>query len=458
VKSLWAKFFVLLLAVSLIALSAAFTLRQMMIRDFRSYLEGQYLDQVYRITAELEGNYDRAGGWEERGLVGATARALMLGIELKVFDLRGRPLMDPETALVRLTPLMERRVLSMTGDRTGAAAGPFSVYPLFLRGVRIGSVSVRPLSEDRSGLFVRRSGRFLFLSLFLMGGIAVVLSLLVSRRLTKPLKDLVGQTLAIRRGELKTRTEITGRDEIGKLSHAFNEMADDLELQESLRRKLIANVAHELRTPLGAIRGELEGMMDGVLESGQDQLRSLYEETGRLRVMLDGIDDLTQAQASSLTLEKQRVDLAAFLGNIGERYRSRAREKEVLLRVEAGQNSVAWADPDRLSQIVINLLDNALRATTAKGTVTLRSGQEPGGTIIEVADTGRGIGPEELPFIFERFFRGAGGGLGLGLTIVKELVDAHGGKITVESELGKGSKVRVTLPDKEPAASGKRKG
>ena len=260
------------------------------------------------------------------------------------------------------------------------------------------------------------------------------------------MKKLVEHTMAIRRGELTSRTEITSGDELGKLSHAFNEMAYDLELQESLRRKLIANVAHELRTPLGAMRGELEGMIDGVLASDEEQLRSLYEETGRLRAMLDGIDDLTQAQASSLTLEKQHVELAGFLGNIGERFRARAVEEGVGIKVEVKEDTPAWADPDRLSQIVINLLDNAIRATLEKGTVTLRSGRVENDTFIEVIDSGSGISDEEMPHIFERFFRGSGGGLGLGLTIVRELVDAHGGVITVHSEVGKGTSVRMTLP------------
>jgi two-component system sensor histidine kinase BaeS len=307
-------------------------------------------------------------------------------------------------------------------------------------------MEVKFLSHDRGRLYVQRSNRFLALSFLIMGGIAILASLFVSRRLTLPLKKLVDQTRAISKGELTSRTEIAGEDELGKLAHAFNEMADDLELQESLRRKLIANVAHELRTPLAAMRGELEGMIDGVLASDDDQLRSLYEETGRLRAMLDGIDDLTQAQASSLTLVKQQVELAGFIGNIGERFRARAGEEDIRINVEVEEDVAAWADPDRLSQIVINLLENAIRATSENGSVTLRSGREETCAFIEVRDTGEGISGEELPFIFERFFRGARGGLGLGLTIAKELVDAHGGEIIVHSEVGKGTSVRVTLP------------
>jgi two-component system sensor histidine kinase BaeS len=445
-KSLWAKFFVLLLVVSLIGLSAALYMRHMMLGDFEAYLDGERLDRVYQIIANLEGSHERNHGWDRGDISHSAVRALMLGMEVRVRNAEGSIVMDTQQALEDLPPLMARRVLSLAGEEPLTGRGEFFPYPLFLGGKRIGTIEMKFLSRDRGQLFVQRSNRFLIISFLVMGGIAILASLFVSRRLTLPLKKLVEQTMAIRRGELTSRTEIASGDELGKLSHAFNEMADDLELQESLRRKVIANVAHELRTPLAAMRGELEGMIDGVLASDEEQLRSLYEETGRLRAMLDGIDDLTQAQASSLTLEKQHVELAGFLGNIGERFRARAVGEGVGIKVEVKEDTPAWADPDRLSQIVINLLDNAIRATLEKGTVTLRSGRVENDTFIEVIDSGSGISDEEMPHIFERFFRGSGGGLGLGLTIVRELVDAHGGVITVHSEIEKGTSVRVTLP------------
>jgi two-component system sensor histidine kinase BaeS len=444
-KSLWAKFFILLLSVSLIGLSAAFYLRQMMVTDFRRYLEGQYLDQVYRITAELEGGYEFAGGWDERALAGSAVRALMLGIQIEVQVRRGQVLMDSETALGMLRPLMERRVLSILGGRLDSANGEFTPYPLFLKGERIGILKVRPLAEDRSLIFVRRSNRFLLLSLFFMGGIAVLASLLVSRRLTRPLKKLVDQTRAIRRGDLGARAGTLSNDEIGRLSNAFNEMADDLELQETLRRKLIANVAHELRTPLAAMTAELEAVRDGLLPADVDLVESLHEETRRLSAMLDGIDDLTQAQASSLTLSPRAIDLHEFLKNIEDRFSVKAREQGVTLEILEKQETV-YADPDRLSQIIINLLSNAIRVVPEGGKVSLGYGREGEKVYIEVSDTGPGIPEEELPRIFERFYSGPGGGLGLGLTIVKELVDAHGGKIEIESVEGKGTSVRVALP------------
>ena len=447
-KSLWAKFFILLLAVSLVGLSAALFMRQMMLGDFKAYLDGERLDRVYLIMANLEGSHERNNGWDRVEISRSAIHALMLGMEVKVQDARGSIVMDTQQALEDLPPFMARRVLSLVEGELLTGTGEFSPYPLFLGGKRVGTLDVKILVHDRGLLFAQRSKRFLVISFLMMGGIAILASLFVSRRLTLPLKRLVEHTRAIRRGELGSRADITSSDEIGQLSHAFNEMADDLELQESLRRKLIANVAHELRTPLAAMRGELEGMIDGVLVADKDQILSLHEETGRLGTILDGIDDLTQAQASSLTLEKRDVELTAFFGNIKDRFGALAEEEGVKVGLVVEEGAVVWADPDRLSQIVINLLSNAVKATPADGTVTLKAGTDGDMSFIEINDSGKGISDEEIPHIFERFFRGTGGGLGLGLTIVRELVDAHGGEITVHSKVGEGTSVRVTLPKK----------
>jgi two-component system sensor histidine kinase BaeS len=370
----------------------------------------------------------------------------MMGMVTRILDNSGKQLIDTAEAVEGLTPLMKRRVLSLVDMNARNPSGDFVTYPLFLAGKKIGILEVRFFPRERAGLFTKRSTRFLLIAFLTMGGLAVIASIVFSRKLTAPIKRLERQTRLIREGDFTGRVDHYGTDEIGMLSNAFNEMADDLQLQESLRRKLIANVAHELRTPLGAMRGELEGMIDGVLKSDEEQLKSLYEETGRLGTMLDGIDDLTQAQASSLTLVKQEVELTAFLGNIGERFKPRAGEKGVKITPEVRDNTIAWADPDRLSQIVINLLENAIRATPEEGTVTLRAGREEGMTFVEVSDTGGGIEEKNIPFIFERFYSGPDGGLGLGLTIVKELVDAHGGKISVSSKVAEGTRVRVMLP------------
>jgi two-component system sensor histidine kinase BaeS len=446
IKSLWIKFLILLVAVSIIALSAALVLRELMIRDFRQYLEGEREDRVYWITADIERTYDKYGGWNRDILSEDAIWALMLGFETRILDYKNSVVMDTGKALASLSPLVRSRVLAVSELSTQEHIGPYLPYPLFLAGNEIGRLEVRFLKPQKESVFIERSNNFLLFSLFALGGLALVLSVLVSKRLTRPIKRLTSAAAAISEGDLKARVSVTGKDELCKLSESFNTMAQALETQEALRKKLLSNVAHELRTPLGAMRGELEGMMDGLIPSDKGQLQSLYEETGRLRKMLDGMEELAQAQASVLTLRKQPVLLKPFLDNIIDRARKAVREKNVLLMLECSDGLSVFADPDRLSQIVLNLLDNALKAVKNERTVTIRASTRGREVIIEVQDTGAGIKPEDLPFIFERFFKASEGGLGLGLAIVNELVEAHGGRIEAKSEYGKGSVFILYLP------------
>ena len=278
-----------------------------------------------------------------------------------------------------------------------------------------------------------------------MGGFAVLLSVIFSRRLTKPIHGLTQGVTAIAEGKLRSRVVMSGKDEISRLSAAFNRMAQALELQESLRKKLTSHIAHELRTPLSAIRGELEGMIDGFIPMDKDNLKSLYAEIGRLRSILEGIEELSKAEASSLTLNKQIFELRPFLNNIVERFSRIFQDKGVAMQLQCDDRLRVCADPDKLSQIIINLVSNSLKATEKGGSVLIDATGNKSEVIIEVVDNGCGIKQEDLPFIFERFYKASEGGLGLGLTIVKELVEAHGGKIEVRSEYGRGATFALSL-------------
>jgi len=447
IKSLWVKFLILLFSVSIIALSAAFILRELMIRDFREYLEGEGEDRVYWITADLETSYAASGRWNNDEIRRDAVWALMLGFEIRLLNKQGVLITNTDRALRSLPPLIHQRIEELSALQGTRDTGQFIPYPLFLRGEEIGRLEIRFLLPKREQVFVERSNTFLFAALGVLGGIAVLLSVVFSSRLTRPLKKMASVATFISEGDLSKRVDVTTRDELGRLSQAFNQIATALQTQELLRRKLIANVAHELRTPLTAIQGEIEGMMDGLIATGKEQLQSLYEEADRLRKMLDGMEELTQAQASRLTLRKRRLELKPFLENILERFARPAVEKGVAVLFDCKDGVTAHADPDRLSQIVINLVSNALKAVETNGTVTVaaaRSGQE---AILEIRDNGTGIRQEDIPFIFERFYTASSGGLGLGLAIVRELIDAHGGTITVTSTQGVGSVFSVRLPD-----------
>ncbi len=453
IKSLWFKFLILLLSVSVISLSASLILRQMIINDFNEYLEGEKEDKIYRIMAVIEGSYERHSGWKAEALRENATWALLQGYEVRISDDRKKELMDTRKAVESLPPFMKRRITAMTDfrmDSPGEREGEFAGYPLFLAGKNIGSIEIRLLSSTRDRgketIFFERSNRFLLLSLLVVGGLSLLMSLVFSKRLTDPIKKLTSAARDISEGNIKSRVSVSGVDEISTLARTFNTMAGNLEVYENLRRKLTANIAHELRTPLSAMQGEIEGMIDGLIKTDKEHLLSLHEETGRLKKIIEGIEELSRAEASVLELRKQTIGLRPFLGNIKERFEKLFIDKGVLLSLECNDKLTLYADPDRISQIVINLLGNALKAADKGGRVTIEAGSEDKEAFIRVKDTGMGIAKEDLPFVFERFYRAHQGGLGLGLTIARELAEAHGGKITVQSEYGRGSIFTVYIP------------
>ncbi|HEY3275691.1 MAG TPA: ATP-binding protein [Syntrophorhabdaceae bacterium] len=446
VKGLRPKFLLLLLGVALLSLCSALAVRELMLRDFASYLEGEKEDKVYWILAHLEGSFDRSSGWRLDTQAEDALWALNLGFEMKLRDRDGKPVMDTEQAIATATPLVKKRLKALSDYRAAGPTGDFMPYPLFLGGVQIGTLELRELKPAKESLFVRRSDLFLLASLIVLGGLAALLSILLSRRLTKPILELSKAASAISRGDYTKRVEIRRRDEVGDLSDVFNRMGNAIETHETLRRKLIADVAHELRTPLGVMRGELEAMLDGLMPNDPERLQSLYDETGRLKHVVDAIEELNQAEAGRLSLKRQDLPLGPFLANIAERFKANFKEKGVSLDLVHRGEPVVWADPERLSQIVLNLLSNALKAAPSGGHVRIIASKEQSEGLLAIEDDGPGIRPQDLPLIFERFYKGPAGGLGIGLTIVKELTEAHGGKVEVTSVLGKGASFLIHLP------------
>jgi two-component system, OmpR family, sensor histidine kinase BaeS len=445
--NLWFRFLILLVGIAIVSLSSALLLRELMLKDFREYLEGEAEDRVYWVIADLEGTFDRYGEWKEDVLHENLIWALMLGFEARLRDDQGRELMSTDKALSTLSEPVRNRVAAIARGREEPPESGYLPYPLFLRGKEIGMLEVRMLKPRRELVFIESSNRFLLLSMIVVGCIAIALSLLFSRKLTKPLKTLADATQAIAAGDLRRKVAVSGSTEIQHLSDNFNRMAKALEFQESLRKNLIANVAHELRTPIGAMRSELESIRDGMIPLSRDNISSLLDETGRLTGIIEGIEQISQAQASALTLKKETFGLNQFLFNIRERLLGKAGERQATVAIECVEEISVHADPDRLTQIMLNLMSNALKAINDGGRIVLRGDRKDDEIVISVIDNGKGIPAEELALIFERFYSASEGGLGIGLSIVKELVQAHGGCIEVKSKPGKGSEFIMHLPN-----------
>jgi len=254
-------------------------------------------------------------------------------------------------------------------------------------------------------------------------------------------------------GDLSQRVEITSKDEIGDLAQAFNSMADGLARLEELRRNMVTDVAHELRTPLSNIRGYLEALQDGVVEPERHVIDSLYEEAMHLNHLIDDLQELSLAEAGQLRLERQPVALADVVHRVIEAVRARARAGEIELQTDLPEDlPLVDIDPQRIGQVLRNLLDNALTHTPPGGEIAIAAHADAQWVEVCVRDTGSGIAAKDLPYVFERFYRAdrsrsrATGGAGLGLAIVRQLVQAHGGQIEVESEAGQGARFIFTLP------------
>jgi two-component system sensor histidine kinase BaeS len=253
-------------------------------------------------------------------------------------------------------------------------------------------------------------------------------------------------------GELDQRVQIDSRDEIGELGRAFNHMADSLHTSEQLRRQMVTDIAHELRTPLTNIRGYLEAVRDGVLPAQPEVVDSLYEESMLLSRLVDDLQALALAEAGQLKLRLQTCGPAGLIErSVAGLGPPSADEPAVVVDVPESLPAVQ-ADPERVAQVLRNLVRNARQHTPPEGRVTIAARALPGWVEIAVRDNGSGIAAEHLPYVFERFYRAdpararATGGAGLGLAIVKQLVEAHGGRVDVDSAPGAGTTFRFTLP------------
>jgi two-component system sensor histidine kinase BaeS len=285
---------------------------------------------------------------------------------------------------------------------------------------------------------------------FLLVGLVVVALLAgrAVRRMAAPIGDVMEAADRVAGGHYGTRVQIRGPEEVRRLARSFNQMTERLEANEAQRRALLADVAHELRTPLSVIRGNVEGVLDGVYPADEAHLGPVLEETVVMARLLDDLQTLSTAEAGVLRLHRERVDPAALAQDAVAAFRARANSAGVSLdcRTAAGVPELE-VDPVRVGEVMANLLANAIRHTPRGGSVTVTVDPVPAGVAFTVADTGPGIDPRDLPHVFDRFVKSAdSGGAGLGLAIARSLVQAHGGRITAESTPGRGTTMRFVLP------------
>ena len=282
--------------------------------------------------------------------------------------------------------------------------------------------------------------------------VALVIGTLLARTLTRPLRELTAATRVVAAGKLGHQVRVRSRDELGELARSFNEMSRDLARSNQQRRQMTADIAHDLRTPLSILLGYTEALSDGKLAATAEVHRVMHAEAQHLSRLIDDLRTLSLADAGELTLNWQSCLPYDILARTAAAYQGRAGEKNVSLTVRAGRELPAvTVDPERMAQVLGNLVSNALRYTPAGGQITLAAAAVAGEVALQVADTGSGIAAEDLPHIFNRFYRAdqsrqqQNGESGLGLAIAKSMVEAQGGIITVESSPGRGTTFTIRL-------------
>jgi two-component system sensor histidine kinase BaeS len=444
------KLFFAFLTVILIALLSNFIFEWLIMRDFENYVNGVREDQLYWITTSAESSYDQ-GKWNNALLVETAHWAMMMGLDIKIIDASGNEIISSQNVVESLPATMKERMEGLFHIRQ--TAGVFEEYPLYHAGEMIGTLFSRPFVKkeiaEKEEVFKRRTKNFLLISFLIAGMGSFFIAILFSRYLSNPITRLKEAAERVAKGDFSVRTVADSHDEVGRLAEVFNKMAESLQKEEKLRKQLMSNIAHELRTPLAIMKTQVEALADGIITDREKGLENINSEIEQLTKLVKGIEDVTTAEASFFSRsEETEVNLKEFLSGIAAELTPLFQGKNLRMELADKEDLFVNTDVDKLEIIIRNILSNSLKFTD-RGGVTIHYGKEDKRFSVEISDTGNGIPEDHIPHIFDRFYRGEKAdseGLGLGLAIVKELVNVLRGEIRVKSKVGEGTSITVFLP------------
>ena len=455
IEHIWQRLALVFIVVALSAIAAAYLILNYMIDTrFQGYVNQREKEVYQRIGLSLASAYIDSGGWDNQLTEALPHFAIMNRIDIEIHDANGK--------LIAKAPFgddkrQNQELLEQLGvDKVYVVSNKRVVVPMVIRRHRVGFISVAPLNVSGEPNTEQQFRQSLNRSLIVGGMVATVIALLlsyvVSTRMTRPLVSMTGAAKRLEGGDLSERVEVESEDEIGQLGEAFNHLAETLERQERMRKNLTADVAHELRTPLAVIRSHIEAYMDKVIEPDPENLQSIHEEIMRLGRLVNDLSELAKAESGRLELDRVDVDLGEVAERVVTGLTPFASEKGIAIGLEAEPGTLGCFDQDKLRQVVVNLIGNAIKFTPEGGRVDVKVFDRGPDVVVVVKDTGSGITPDDRAHIFERFYRvdksrsRATGGSGIGLTIADELIKLHDGHIEVESAPGEGSTFTVILP------------
>jgi signal transduction histidine kinase len=446
---------IVLLSVAIISFLANYFIN----KQFTEYISRDQELKIQVITSSLSGQYDvTTKKWNVDYIDAIGMNSLYEGYIIKVYDSQNHSLWDAQAHDMSLCKSIMDDISERMKIKYPQLEGEFIAtrHNLLSGKEVIGSVSI-----SYFGPFFLNENDFRFLNelntiLVSIGAVAIALSIfvgfLLARRLSSPILNTVEATKQIADGNYSIRLkEKSNTKELDLLTGSINHLAASLQNLEMLRKQLTADVAHELRTPISILQAHIEAMIDGIWEPTPERLQSCYDETGRIGKLVKDLENLAKIESDKLKLEKAEINLHELIHKMIISFESNLKNKNLAAEVK-GPDITVYADPDRIKQVVVNLLSNAIKYSSSEGIILFETIDEDEFSGFRITDQGIGIPEEELPYIFERFYRAdksrnrLTGGSGIGLTIVKSIIEAHGGSVRVESKVNKGSCFTVLLP------------
>lgn len=433
-------------------------MNQLLDKHFRDYIIQNQELKNKAVVSQVSQQYKAGGIWNTEAIENICINALEQGMIITVKDVSGNTIWDArahdnaqcEEILSDMADNMHSRYPHWDGSYVENS------YPITSDSGDIGTVTIGyygPYYFNDSDLeFISTINRLLMG----VGAFSLVLSFLVgsimAKRLSSPISRVIDTAQMISKGYFNDRiTEESSTIETAQLTETINNLAETLEHQETLRKRLTGDVAHELRTPLATLQSHMEAMIDGIWEADTERLKSCHEEIIRINRLVGDLEKLARYESENLILHKTNFDISKLISQIIKNFENEFVAKGIELDFEAKEEMI-FADKDKISQVIVNLLSNAHKYTPSGGAVAIRIISTADKTEIHIKDTGNGISPEDLPMIFERFYRAdksrnrLTGGAGIGLTITKSIVEAHKGSIQVSSIASKGSEFIIKLP------------
>lgn len=427
-------------------------------KEFNNYLIGEQNDKVQNVINILQDSYKK-NNTININIDELDRYAELQELSIEVKDLNNRVIYSSGSSHFSRRDNMRRMMNSMPkrGPMMDSKKYTEKDYTLKANGSNIGYVTIGYFGTSylSSGSinFISTLNRSFIFSAIIALAFGLIISIIISKQISKPLMKITEVTNKMRSGNLEIRSaENSKTKEIYDLSASVNYLAETLRNQEMLRKRLTADMAHELRTPLTTLKSHIEAFLDDIWEPTKERLQVFYEEIQRLTHMVDNLYNLSKLEELNLNLNLSKINISEETEKIINTFKPIYQKENYELKSNIEQNLYTLIDRDKFKQIIYNLLSNALKYLNPQGTVELTLIKQGANLMLTIKDNGIGIAKEELPFIFERFFRSdtsrnkSTGGSGLGLTITKSFVEAHGGKIFVDSTLGQGTTFEILLP------------